>query len=289
METTRHQRSPGSSPESLVAVLSFQLCLGVRFGVDDTNLNLPTRTAAPPQHKLRSGAPVSLLDAGYGVLCTYFERAECKSEAQPLAATCTLRLRPIRPIRELMARGAMICLCQLALAGIPTWPPFSSLHVQNPYWASGSPGLIAQHSYSYMVHTRTLGGAPRAPFRRTSLLPSPVSRVSSSRLLLPSRPPYLVGFRFWSALDFLPLSSYLPLAFSPRHSFNPPPPPLPPPPSPPLPASASRLWTACKSKTRSAASFCTSPIGHRPSPVARPRPPRSSPTKPSLPYIVALS
>lgn len=48
------------------------------------------------------------------------ERAESKSEAQPLAATCTLR--PIRPNRELMARGAMIC--QLALAGIPTWPPF---------------------------------------------------------------------------------------------------------------------------------------------------------------------
>lgn len=48
------------------------------------------------------------------------ERAESKSEAQPLAATSTLR--PIRPNRELMARGAMIC--QLALAGIPTWPPF---------------------------------------------------------------------------------------------------------------------------------------------------------------------
>lgn len=286
METTRHQRSPGSSPESLVAVLSFQLCLGVRFGVDDTNLNLPTRTAAPPQHKLRSGAPVSLLDAGYGVLCTYFERAECKSEAQPLAATCTLRLRPIRPIRELMARGAMICLCQLGLAGIPTWPPFSSLHVQNPYWASGSPGLIAQHSYSNMVHILEPWGArpgPPSGAQACSRVPSPVCPPHASCC-----PPALLTS--WVFVSGRPSTSSPSPLTSLSHSLlvtpSTPPPFLPP---PPLPASASRLWTACKSKTRSAASFCTSPIGHRPSPVARPRPPRSSPTKPSLPYIVALS
>lgn len=150
-------------------------------------------------------------------------------------------------------------------------------------WLSGS-----HRSAQLFVHGTYLnpGGAPRAPFRRTSLLPSPVSRVSSSRLLLPSRPPYLVGFRFWSALDFLPLSSYLPLAFSPSHSFNPP--PLPPPPSPP--PSRFRIAPVDGVQVKYQVGCILLHVAHRPSAIARrlsPGPVHQGPRPPSPPFLIS--
>lgn len=134
METTKHQRSPGSSLKVSGCVLPpppRRFCLGRMFlemcpkgqssreTINDAGRHESQR--GPQEHSSSAQASQrSSHDPSAFWPLVLSERAESKSEAQPLAATSTLR--PIRPNRELMARGAMIC--RLALAGIPTWPPF---------------------------------------------------------------------------------------------------------------------------------------------------------------------